>query len=60
MGFPRVPDGQYMAPCHGQGGLREKKVHLAVSREYYCSLPSWKAAMENMIILGANIVVCGL
>ena len=28
-------------------------------REYYCSLPSWKAAKENGLILGVNIVVWG-
>ena len=60
MGFPRVPDGQYMAPCHGQGGLREERVHLADSREYYWSLPSWKAAKENGLVLVVNIVVGGL
>ena len=42
MGVPRVPDGRYMAPCHGCGRLREEKVHLAASREYYWSLPSWE------------------
>ena len=60
MGVPRVPDGRYMAPCHRRGGLREEKVHLAVWREYYWSLPSWKAAKENKLILGVNNVVWGL
>ena len=60
MGVPRVPDGQYMAPCHGRGGLRVEKVHLAILREYYWSLPSRKAAKENGLVLGVNIVVCGL
>ena len=35
MGVPRVPDGRYMAPCHGCGGLREEKVHLAALKGYY-------------------------
>ena len=52
MGVPRVPDGRYMAPCHGRGGLREEKVHLAILREYYWSLPSRKAAKENWLFLG--------
>ena len=60
MGVPRVPDGRYMAPCHGGGGLREEKVHLAILREYYWSLPSWKAAKENGLVLGVNMVVWGL
>ena len=60
MGVPRVPDGRYMAPSHGQGGLREEKVHLAILREYYWSLPSRKAAKENKLVLGENIVVLGL
>ena len=60
MGVPRVPDGQYMAPCHGRGGLREEKVHLAILREYYRSLPSRKVAKENKLVLGENIVVLGL
>jgi hypothetical protein len=38
MGVRRVPDGRNMAPCHGYGGMREEKVHLAVLREYYWSL----------------------
>ena len=40
--------------------MREEKVHLAVSREYYWSLPSWKAAKENGLVLGVNMVVWGL
>ena len=60
MGVPRVPDSQYMAPHHGSGGLREEKVHLAVSKECYWSLPSWKAAKENRLVLGVNIVVWGV
>ena len=60
MGVPRVPDGQYMSPCHEWGGLRKEKVHLTVSREYYWSLPSWKAAKENRPVWGVNIVVWGL
>ena len=40
--------------------MREEKVHLAVLREYYWSLPSWKAAKENRPVLGVNIVVWGL
>ena len=39
--------------------MREEKVHLAVLREYYWSLPSWKAAKENGLVLGVNIVVWG-
>ena len=39
--------------------MREEKGHLAVLRENYWSLPSWKAAMENWLILGVNIVVWG-
>ena len=38
-------------------GPLPKKVHLAVLREYYWSLPSWKAAKENGFISGVNIVV---
>ena len=60
MGVPRVPDGRYMAPSHGRGGLREEKVHLAILREYYWSLPSRKAAKKNKLVLGENIVVLGL
>ena len=60
MGVPRVPDGQSMAPPHGLGGFREEKVHLAVLREYYWSLPSWKVAKENGLVLGVNIIVWGL
>ena len=60
MGVWRIPDGQYMAHCHRWGGMREEKVHLAVLREYYWSLPSWKAAKENGLVLGVNIVVWGL
>ena len=59
IGVPRVPDGQYMAPCHGQGGLREERVHLADSREYYWSLPSWKVAKDYGLVSGVNIVVKG-
>ena len=33
---------------------------LLVLREYYWSLPSWKAAKENGLVLGVNIVVWGL
>ena len=40
--------------------MREEKVHLAVWREYYWSLPSWKAAKENELVLGVNMVVWGL
>ena len=40
--------------------MREEKVHLAVSREYYWSLPSWKAALENGLVSGVNNVVWGL
>ena len=40
--------------------MREEKVHLAVSREYSWSLPSWKAAKDNGLVLGANIVAWGL
>ena len=36
--------------------VQEVVVHLAVLRE---SLPSWKAAKENRLILGVNIVVWG-
>ena len=39
--------------------MREEKVHLAVLREYYWSLPTWKAAKENGLVLGVNIVVKG-
>ena len=60
MGVWRIPDGQYMAHCHRWGGMREEKVHLAVLREYYWSLPSWKAAKENGHVSGVNIVVLGL
>ena len=60
MGVSRVLDGRYMAPCHGGGGLRGEKVHLAVLREYYWSLPSWKAAKEDRLVSGANIVFWGL
>ena len=42
------------------GGVREEKVHLAVSREYSWSLPSWKAAKDNRLVLVANIVAWGL
>ena len=40
--------------------MREEKVHLAVLREHYWSLPSWKAVKENGLVLGVNIFVCGL
>ena len=40
--------------------MREEKVHLAVLREYYWSLPSWKEAKEKGLVLGVNIVVWGL
>ena len=40
--------------------MREEKVHLAVLREYYWSLLSWKVAKENRFVLGVNIVVWGL
>ena len=40
--------------------MREEKVHLAVSKEYYWSLPSWKAAKEKGLVSGVNIVVWGL
>ena len=40
--------------------MREEKVHLAVSRKYYWSILSWKAAMEKGLVLGVNIVVWGL
>ena len=35
-------------------------MHLAVLREYYWSIPSWKAAKENGLVSGENIVVLGL
>ena len=35
-------------------------MHLTILREYYWSLPSWKAATENGIVSGENIVVLGL
>ena len=57
MGVPRLPDGRYMAPCRWLGGLREEKVHLAVLRENYWSIPSRKAAKENRLVSGVNIVV---
>ena len=60
MGVPRLPDGRYTALCHGWGGLREEMVHLEVSREYYWSLPSWKAAKVNRLVLRVNIIVWGL
>ena len=59
-GGPQGPRWPIHGPCYGQGGLREEKVHLAVSREYYWSIPSWKVAMENGLFLGVNIVVWGL
>ena len=60
MGVPRVPDSQYMTPHHGLGGLRAEKVHLAVLREYYWLLPSWKVAEEKGLVSGVNIVAWGL
>ena len=33
---------------------------MTVLKEYYSSLPSWKVAKENGLILGVNIVVWGL
>ena len=39
--------------------MREEKVHLAVLREYYWSLPSWKAAKENELVSGVYMVVWG-
>ena len=39
--------------------MRKEKVHLAVSREYSWSLPSWKAAKDNRLVSGVNIVVWG-
>ena len=60
MGVPRVQDSKYMAPHHGSGGLREEKVHLAVLRECYWSLPSLEAAKVNRLVSGENIVVWGL
>ena len=60
LGVPRVPDGRCMSPCHSSGGLREEKVHLAIFRKYYWFLPSWKAAKENRLVSGVNVVVWGL
>ena len=40
MGVPGVPAGRYVAPGLGWGGLRKKKLDMAVLREYYWSLPS--------------------
>ena len=40
--------------------MRDEKVHLAVLREYYWSLLSWKVTEENRFVLGVNIVVWGL
>ena len=40
--------------------MREEKVHLAVSRKYNKSLPSWRAAKEDGLVSGANIIVWGL
>ena len=106
MGVPRVPDDNYMALCHRQGGLRIKMFHLTVyplgkkhasrvnvvvwgfcwgapgsqmantrplargevgwkkngpfGRENYWSHPSCKAAMENRLVLGVNVVVWDL
>ena len=40
--------------------MRDKKLHLAVLREDYWYLPSWKAAKDNGLVLGVNIVVWGL
>jgi hypothetical protein len=37
--------------------VEKRKVHLASSRDFYCSLPSWKAAMENMLVSRVNIVI---
>ena len=45
-----------MAPCHSQGGLRKKFVHLVVLRENYWSLSSQKEAKENGLVLGVNVV----
>ena len=106
IGVPRVPDDNYMALCHRQGGLRIKMFHLTVyplgkkhasrvnvvvwgfcwgapgsqmantrplargevgwnkngpfGRENYWSQPSCKAAMENRLVLGVNVVVWDL
>ena len=43
----------------GEVGLEKKKVHMAIWREYYWSLPSWKVAKENGLVSGVNIVVWG-
>ena len=39
--------------------MREEKVHLAVLREYYRSLPSLKVAKDYGLVSGVNIVVKG-
>ena len=36
--------------------MREEKVLLAVMREYYWSLPSWKAAEEKGLVSG--VIYC--
>ena len=41
----------------GEVGSERKKVHITIWREYYWSLPSWKAAKVNGLVSGVDIVV---
>ena len=43
----------------GEVGQDKKKVHMAIWRESYWSIPSWNAAKESRTVLGVNIVVWG-
>ena len=59
LGFPiGAPKQQYL-PQKSLAAVQEVVVQLAVSRDYYCSLPSWKAAKDNRLVL-VNIAIWGL
>ena len=47
MGVPRVPDDNYMALCHRQGGLRIKMFHLTVN-----PLGKKHASRVNVVVWG--------
>ena len=52
-------------PLHGPSPWvrwveRSKGAFGSLKREYYWSLPCWKAVKENGLVLGVNIVVWAL
>ena len=53
------PPNKNIYPQKSLAAVQEVVVQLAV-RDYYCSLPSWKAAKENRLVLEVNIVVGGV